>query len=149
MTRRAAREIAVQLCFGALFTDAEPANAVEDLFDPEYFSTLSAENEFFDQKPDEQQRAYILQLVSLVQEHREELDEAIRKYAKGWKLERISRIAATVLRCAMAEILYMDDIPSAVTINEAVELAKGYEEPETVAFINGILGSFVRGDSVE
>lgn len=149
MTRRAAREIAVQLCYAALFTDAEPESAVADLFDPEYFHTLSEENDFFAVVPDEQQRDYILALVSLVKEHREELDDAIRKYAKGWRLERISRIAATVLRCAMAEIRYMDDIPGAVTINEAVELAKGYEEPETVAFINGILGSYVRGDETE
>lgn len=147
MTRRAAREIAVQLCYAALFTDAAPAEAVDDLFDQEYFNTLAQESDFFDQEPDEIQRAYIQQLVSLVQEHREELDAAISKYAKGWKLERISRIAASVLRCAMAEILYLEEIPAAVTINEAVELAKGYEEPETVAFINGILGSFVRGDA--
>ena len=50
------------------------------------------------------------------------------------------------MRCAMCEILYMDDVPNAAAINEAVELAKGYEEPETVAFINGVLGSFVRGE---
>ena len=46
----------------------------------------------------------------------------------------------------MCEILYMDDVPNAAAINEAVELAKGYEEPETVAFINGVLGSFVRSE---
>ena len=147
MTRRAAREIAVQLCYASLFTDAAPAEAVDGLFDQEYFHTLAQESDFFDQEPDEAQRAYIQQLVSLVQEHREELDAAISRYSKGWKLERISRIAASVLRCAMAEILYLEDIPAAVTINEAVELAKGYEEPETVSFINGILGSFVRGDA--
>ena len=50
------------------------------------------------------------------------------------------------MRCAMCEILYMDDVPNAAAINEAVQLAKGYEEPETVAFINGVLGSFVRGE---
>ena len=59
-------------------------------------------------------------------------------------MERISKVAATILRCAIAEILYLDEVPVSVTINEAIELAKGYEEPETVSFINGILGSFVR-----
>ena len=49
-----------------------------------------------------------------------------------------------MLRCALYEILYMPDIPPAASINEAVELAKGYDEPETVSFINGILGSFMR-----
>ena len=56
-----------------------------------------------------------------------------------------------MLRVALYEILYMPDIPAAASINEAVELAKGYDEPETVRFINGILGSFMRsrGEAVE
>ena len=56
-----------------------------------------------------------------------------------------------MLRVALYEILYMPDIPAAASINEAVELAKGYDEPETVRFINGILGSFMRsrGETVE
>ena len=51
-----------------------------------------------------------------------------------------------MLRCALYEILYMDeeDVPDSVAVNEAVELAKGFDEPETVSFINGILGSFLR-----
>ena len=51
-----------------------------------------------------------------------------------------------VLRCAICEVMYMDDIPNSAAINEAVELAKGYDEPETVAFINGVLGGFMRGE---
>ena len=53
------------------------------------------------------------------------------------------------LRCAVCEIKYMDDIPAAAAINEAVEMAKGYDEPETVAFINGVLGGFMRGEFPE
>ena len=66
-------------------------------------------------------------------------------YAKGWKIERISKTALAVLRCALCEILYMEDIPDSAAINEAVELAKGYDEPDTVAFVNGVLGGFMRG----
>ena len=54
------------------------------------------------------------------------------------------RMAAAVMRTAMYEVLYMPDVPNAAAINEAVEIAKKYETPETVKFINGILGSFVR-----
>ena len=53
------------------------------------------------------------------------------------------------MKTAMFEILYMPDIPNKVSINEAVELAKAYEEPETIPFVNGVLGSFVRGEAVE
>ena len=55
-------------------------------------------------------------------------------------------MAAAIMRVAMYEILYMPDIPAAAAINEAVELSKHYEAPETASFINGILGAFVRGE---
>ena len=79
------------------------------------------------------------------------VDDLIEQFSHGWKLSRISRTALAVLRVALYEILYMPDIPAAASINEAVELAKGYDEPETVRFINGILGSFMRsrGETVE
>jgi N utilization substance protein B len=75
-----------------------------------------------------------------------ELDAYIEKYAKGWKVGRISKTAAAIIRTAMCEILYMPDVPNAAAINEAVELAKGYEDEDVVAFINGVLGGFIRGE---
>ncbi|NLT13810.1 MAG: transcription antitermination protein NusB, partial [Clostridiales bacterium] len=66
--------------------------------------------------------------------------------AVGWKFGRISRTAVAILKTAMFEILYMPDVPDKAAINEAVELAKRYEEPPTIPFINGILGSFSRNE---
>jgi len=150
MTRTTAREIAVQLCFAMA---ANPELTPEEFFDREYYETLSEECALFGEYPDEAQLAYIRQLVLGVREHRGELDARIEQHSHGWRLSRISRTAASVLRCAIYEILYMPDVPDAAAINEAVELAKGYEEPETVAFINGILGGIVRsgtsGDAEE
>lgn len=146
MTRTVAREIAIQLSFAAQLSGEDARETAEAFFTPEYFETLAEEDALFREYPDEQQFAYIRRLTGLVYDHMYELNNYIEKYAKGWKLGRISRIAAAILRCAMCEILYMDDIPNAAAVNEAVELAKGYEEPETVAFINGILGSFIRGE---
>lgn len=146
MTRTVAREIAIQLSFAAQLAGEDARETAEAFFTPEYFETLAEEDALFREYPDEQQLAYIRRLTGLVYDHMYELNNYIEKYAKGWKLSRISRIAAAILRCAMCEILYMDDIPNAAAVNEAVELAKGYEEPETVAFINGILGSFIRGE---
>ena len=71
------------------------------------------------------------------------------KYAKGWRFERISLVASAIMRVAMFEILYMPDIPHGVAISEAVNIAKGYESPEVVKFINGILGSFLRAEVKE
>ena len=144
MTRTAARELAVRLCYAAQLSGADTAETVESFFTPYYFETLAEEDPVFSEYPDEQQLSYIRKLTGLVYEHYYELNNEIEQYSRGWRLDRISKIAATILRCAMCEILYIDDVPAGAAANEAVELAKRYEEPETAAFINGILGSFIR-----
>ena len=145
MTRKTAREIAIQLGFAAAATGEEPHELLDRFFEKEHYESLAQEDELYAQLPDEKQLAYITRLVTLIDEHRDEIDNEIRNYARGWKLERISRTALAVLRCALCEILYMEDIPDSAAINEAVELAKGYDEPDTVAFVNGVLGGFMRG----
>ncbi len=147
MTRTTAREIAIQLGFAAAATGEAPGELLERFFEREHYDSLAREDELYVQYPDEKQMDYITRLVTLIDEHREEIDGKIRRYARGWKLERISKTALAVLRCAFCEILYMDDIPNAAAINEAVELAKGYDEPDTVAFVNGVLGGYMRGET--
>ena len=149
MTRKTAREIALQLCFAASANGIEPVRLMDEFFSPEHYETLAAESELFAEQPDDAQMAYIRRLVGLVCEKREELDGYIARYAHGWKPERISRTALAALRCALCEILYMEDIPNAAAINEAVELVKGYDEPDTVAFVNGVLGGFMRAEYPE
>ena len=149
MTRSTAREIAIQLCFAAAANRREPAEFLDDFFAEDYYQSLSAEQELFAEYPGETQMAYIRSLTMLVSEKREELDAYIERYAHGWRPERISRTALAVLRCAICEILYMEDVPSAAAINEAVELDKNYDEPDTVAFVNGVLGGFMRGEFPE
>lgn len=146
MTRTVAREIAVQIGFSLADKPENAEEALDNFFDKEYYDTLADENELFAEYPTKKQREYMRTVVTGVAEHIRELDERIEKHAKGWKLSRISRIALVILRTAMFEVLFMDDIPDSVAINEAVELAKGYEEQETVSFINGILGSFMRAE---
>lgn len=146
MTRTVAREISVQIGF-SLADKTENVEEVLDAFlDKEYYATLANENELFIEYPGKKQIEYIRSVVSGIAEHKEELDSYIEKYSKGWKITRISRIAVSILRTALFEVLYMDDVPDSVAINEAVELSKGYEEQETVSFINGILGSFMRAE---
>ena len=146
MTRTSAREVAVQLCFAASANKIDPAQMLDDFFSDEHYGSLSSEQELFSDYPDKKQMAYIRTLTTLVSEKREELDAYIERYAHGWKPERISRTALAVLRCAICEILYMDEVPNAAAINEAVELDKNYDEPDTVAFVNGVLGGFMRGE---
>jgi len=146
MKRSVAREIAVRLCFAVSENPDDPEELLSRTFEEEYYSTLQAEDELFKSKPNKKQLDYITRLVTGIFEHSAELDGYIDKYAVGWKFGRISRTAAAIMKLAMFEILYMPDIPDGAAINEAVELAKRYEPPETVSFINGILGSFSRGE---
>jgi len=146
MTRTAAREIAVQLDYRLGVNPGDAEDMLDTFFEGDYYGTLSGEDRLYAEYPDEAQLAYIRRLALGTAEHRDELNRCIEKYSRNWKLGRISRTAASILRTAMYEIRYMDDVPDAAAINEAVELAKGYKEPETVAFINGILGSFVRSE---
>ena len=146
MTRTNARELAIQLSFAAAATGESPLEILDRFFDEEHYASLAAEDALYQERPDEAQLGYIRRLTTLIEEHRTEIDGYISRYARGWKIERISRTALAVLRCALCEILYMDDIPDAAAINEAVELAKGYDEPDTVAFVNGVLGGFMRGE---
>lgn len=146
MNRKTAREIAVQLCFAMASSGRSAAEVADDFFSSEHYDTLLTEDEIFSQIPNDRQLDYIRRILTLVDEKKEELDGFIEKYAKGWKVERISRTALAILRCALCEILYIEDVPPAAAINEAVELDKGYDEPDTVAFVNGVLGGFMKGE---
>lgn len=87
---------------------------------------------------------YALRLMSAVLEHRTELDESIEKYCDTWSLDRLVKIDRDILRLAMAEIRFIPDVDSSVSINEAVELAKQFSTEESHKFINGVLGNFVK-----
>jgi transcription antitermination protein NusB len=78
-------------------------------------------------------------LVQGVIEHLSEIDPLIRKYTEHWSLERMALVDRNILRIAVFELLYLDDIPARVTLNEAIEIAKRYGDESSSAFINGIL----------
>lgn len=88
-----------------------------------------------------EENEYIRTLYFGILKKQNELDAYIEKYAKGRTLARISKIAKAVMRISIYEMLYIDDIPASVSINEAVELAKQYDDDKTKAFVNGILNA--------
>lgn len=88
-----------------------------------------------------EENEYIRTLYFGILEKQNELDAYIEKYAKGRTLARISKIAKAVMRISIYEMLYIDDIPASVSINEAVELAKQYDDDKTKAFVNGIMNA--------
>ena len=144
MVRNTAREIAIHLSYELSFTEKSIDELLDQRLSAETFAALAEEDEIYQETPNAKQDAYIRRLVKGVRDHAPELDGYIAKYAKGWNFARIPLVASAIMRVAMFEMMYMDDIPNAAAINEAVELAKKYESDEVVKFINGILGTFLR-----
>lgn len=85
---------------------------------------------------------YIRSIIDGVGKHGEEIEELIAKNLKqGWSISRISKVSLSIMKMAIFEMKYMDDVPPKVAINEAVELAKRYGDDDDPNFINGLLGS--------
>ena len=129
MTRRQAREQAFILLFEKSFNTE---SSVEELLELAKELAMFEDDEFSSKH------------IHTACDNIEQIDEYISNNSKGWKINRISKVALAVIRLALAEILYIDDIPDGVTVNEAVELAKKYSTPEDASFINGLLGTVVR-----
>lgn len=124
-SRREAREWAVQLLFQLDYNpgDLEPV-----------FTAFWSEREA---KP--KSRAFVEELVRGVGEHRQSIDEVIQKTAENWHLSRMAGVDRNIIRLAIYEMLYRPEIPPAVSINEAVEIAKSMGDVGSARFVNGIL----------
>ena len=124
ITRKEARQEAFRLLFETDFrTDEDPA---------EIFA-LSEENREISGN------AYIKTVYFGVREHLEEIDAIIMRHSNGWKPSRISPVTLSAARLCIFEMLYMEDIPNAVSLNEAIELVKTFDDSKMKAFINGLL----------
>ena len=145
MTRSNAREVAVHLIYELDYTAQTPEEALETRMEKGYYSGLAEENEVYTERPSKKQLEYIRTCVEGVAAHEDELDALIAQYAIGWNLHRISRFTKAAMRLAIFEMLYLQDVPTGVAINECVELTRKYEDAEVVPFVNGILGSVARG----
>lgn len=142
LTRRQAREIALCLVFDFGFNTEEKPEELLKLY-IEYFPSDSGEKKMAEQIKDNN---YISEVYFGVAEKIDEIDEIIKNNAEKWKFDRISRISISILRIAIYELLYMDDIPLEVSANEAVELAKKFDHDDCYTFINGVLGSVIKNE---
>ncbi|MGR5907373.1 N utilization substance protein NusB [Bacillus paranthracis] len=125
MKRRTARERAMQALYQMDITgELEPKVAVENTLDE-----------------GEETNEFLESLVVGFVENKEVIDEAIRQNLKKWKLERISIVDRSILRVAVYEMKYMEEIPHNVTINETIEIAKTFGDEESRRFINGVLSN--------
>ena len=134
MTRRQAREKAFALLFEKSFNSDV---SMRDIIDFALSERLMAFDSF--------SRSIALKAW----ENIFEIDDLIEKNAIGWKKSRISKVTLAILRLAICELLFFDEIPVSVSINEAVELCKIYADEADASFVNGILGSISKSKSFE
>lgn len=141
MNRRQAREAALCMIFNYSFHSDTDGNEQLELY-LDNFQDKDEKNISEELRCDE----YFTKLYFGVISNLEEFDEIIETHSKKWSSKRISRVSRSIMRLALYEIKYMDDIPTQVSINEAVELAKKFDADESYSFVNGILGAIVRGE---
>lgn len=130
MTRHELRERIFQTIFQLPFYDEElPEIEVSDVADSEEIS--------------DKDKTYIEAKVAGIRDNLEEIDKAIEQNSNGWKVKRIGKSELAILRLAVYEIRFDEDVPDKVAINEAVELAKSYSDEKAARFINGVLSGVV------
>ena len=132
MSRRELREQIFKFIFRVEFNDRDEMPEQERFFfeDDELVA-------------DEKDAAYISKKGNRIIEKLDEIDAMINKQAKGWTTQRMGKVDLTILRLAVYEIAFDEDVPAGVAINEAVELAKRFGQEESSGFVNGVLAKFV------
>lgn len=133
MSRKEARETAMKLIYQM---DINGAKGEE---------TLTSHFEHNDEHLNSEERTYIMECVLGVDENREKIDKTIEGHAKNWKLSRIAKVDLAVLRLGIYEMLYREDIPNVVAVDEAIELSKQFGGENSYSFVNGILASVLKG----
>ena len=141
--RSAARQLALDVLYEAEIRGSLPNEAFE-LRTSSGWVVPAAGDEAGDpdehHPPTDEVIAYARHLVAGVQEHHAEIDELIARYADRWTIERMPVIDRNVIRIALFELLWCEDVPVPVAINEAVELAKSLSTDDSGRFVNGLLG---------
>lgn len=130
MKRRDTRQIILQILFQMDFTKIGPDEAIEYMLE---------EHEI-----NEDELNFIKEIVYGTNENIINLDKEITKYTKGWTIDRLPNIDRSILRMSTYELLYKNDTPVKVVLNEAIELAKLFGSDDSPKFINGVLGSIVK-----
>ena len=131
MNRRTLREQVFKLLFRIEF------NSQEEMQQQCSYFFEDSDNQILEDDMD-----YIQYKFNMIMDHLSEIDRLINEKAKGWSTQRMGKVDLTIIRLAVYEILYDEDVPTNVAINEAVELAKKFGQDESYGFVNGILAKF-------
>lgn len=144
MSRTTARAAAMQMIFEKISGGQGGEETLKMVYDELREDGFPGVEKIGRKEPDDEDRQYIAASLDGVLSHREEIDGIIGRTAKGWSVDRMSLVDLTILRLAVWEILYADDVPGSVSIAEAMELTERFSDPDDKPFVNGILGTVLR-----
>ncbi|OZB94779.1 transcription antitermination factor NusB [Paenibacillus sp. XY044] len=140
MKRRLARELVVQCLYQMEMNETTSEEALEMLLEDaaeenDTERTITNEAEL---------KEFVLGLVNGIWGSKRAVDDLLENYLKGWQMSRLSKVDRQILRLAAYEMLYRDDVPAKVAVNEAIELAKHFGTEDSGKFVNGVLGNMIR-----
>ncbi|WP_223066544.1 transcription antitermination factor NusB [Paenibacillus caui] len=141
MKRRLIREIAVQSLYQMEMNEVNAEEAITMLLAEAAGDNESAVGSI---KDPEAAQSLILELVAGVSANKTAIDGMLEQYLKGWQISRLSRVDRQILRLAAYEMVFRDDVPAKVAVNEAIELSKHFGTEESGKFVNGVLGKMIQ-----
>ena len=150
MSRTTARAAAMQMIFEKISGGQGGEDTLKMVYDELREDGFPGVEHIGRKEPDGEDREYITAALEGVLSHRDEIDALIEENtAEGWSVDRMSLVNLTILRLAVWEILYAEEVPGSVSISEALELTERFSDPQDKAFINGILGTILRAHEAQ
>ncbi|HCJ57065.1 transcription antitermination factor NusB [Lutispora sp.] len=145
MSRRLLRQSAFKIIFSFHFNDDDIEEIFKDISEEPNIFLIQEEDEHIPfNELNERDKKFFYDLVRGTLENVEKIDYMIKSNLKSWTMDRIAKVDLTILRMAIYELLYSQDIPDSVAINEAIELGKVFGTDDSGSFINGVLGKVQR-----
>ncbi|WP_281886673.1 transcription antitermination factor NusB [Paenibacillus sp. YYML68] len=140
MRKRLARELALQSLYQMEMNDSTLVAAIEHVIEEargedEGQLTRAKDQISFDE---------VRELVNGTKQHKSQIDDLLVDYLKGWQMDRLSRVDREILRLATYEMIFRDDVPPKVVVNEAIEMSKNFGTEESGKFVNGVLGKMIK-----
>lgn len=140
MRRRLARELALQSLYQMEMNEVPSRDAIAHVVE----EARTEDEAQLTQEKDQISPQYVMELVEGTLQHKQQIDTLLADYLKGWQMDRLSRVDKEILRLATYEMVYREDVPSKVVVNEAIEMAKNFGTEESGKFVNGVLGKMIK-----
>jgi len=139
MKRRLAREMVISSLYSMEINEVQAYEALKSVIEE-----VMADNEVSEKISDENTNEFARKLLLGVVEHRAAIDDLLKQFLTGWQVDRLSRVDRQILRLACYEMVFAEDAPPKVAVNEAIELAKHFGTDESGKFVNGVLAKLLQ-----